>query len=258
MHISIIGAGNMAYQLSRAIEVAGHSIEEVYGRNADSAQKLVDSLDNATAQSHLNFSQSFAKIFIVAVSDDAIESIASEIILPEDAIIVHTSGTVPMSQLENSGLDDLGIFYPLQTLTKDTSLNFEKIPIVINATSDNAKEVLEALAWSISKSVFYLTDAQRQQLHLAAVFANNFVNYTIGAAYDLLKDKGIDKQILHPLIQETVRKSIQFDSKTIQTGPAKREDYNTIGKHIDLLADDEKLLAVYKTITNNIISENRD
>jgi predicted short-subunit dehydrogenase-like oxidoreductase (DUF2520 family) len=258
MHISIIGAGNLAFHLAHAIEKAGHNIEEIYGRDIESAQKLVDSLENTTAQSHLNFSQSFAKIFIVAVSDDAIEAIASEVVLPDDAIIAHTSGTVSIEQLQNSGLDDFGIFYPLQTFTKNTNLNFEEVPIVINSNSENARKNLLELANSISQSVIQLTDEQRQHLHLAAVFANNFVNYTLGAAFDLLNASGIEKKILIPLIQETVRKSLIFDPKSIQTGPGKREDYNTIGKHIELLADDERLMAVYKSITNNIISANGD
>lgn len=258
MHVSIIGAGNLAFNLAQAIESAGHNIEEVYSRNLESAQKLVNTLDSSTAQSHLNFSQSFAKIFIVAVSDDAIESIANEIVLPDDAIIAHTSGTVSISQLENAGTEDFGIFYPLQTFTKNTPLDFKDIPLIINGSTESAIENLLDLANSISLTVSQLSDRQRQQLHLAAVFANNFVNYTIGAAFDLLDSGGIDRRIIYPLIQETVRKSLSFDPKTIQTGPAKREDYNTIGKHIELLSEDERLLGVYKTITNNIISSNEN
>jgi predicted short-subunit dehydrogenase-like oxidoreductase (DUF2520 family) len=258
MNISIIGTGNLAYQITHAIDTAGHNIQEIYSRKIESAEKLANSLENATAQSHLNFSESLARLFIVAVSDNAIEAISNEIILPDDAIIVHTSGSAPMAHLENSGLEDFGIFYPLQTFTKNSQLSFDEIPIIINSSSEYALKGLLELAESISKHVVQLTDEQRQELHLAAVFANNFVNYTIGAAFELLSSSGIEKQILQPLIEETVRKSLLFDPKSIQTGPAKREDYNTIGKHIELLSNDEKLLAVYKAITSSIISDNGD
>ena len=113
--IAIIGTGNVAWHLSSALENAGHEILEVYGRDIEKAQQLSSRLYTTEAQDHLDFTESKANLFIIAVSDQAIAPIAEAILLPEQSILVHTSGTMTLDVLSYSSADYTGILYPLNT-----------------------------------------------------------------------------------------------------------------------------------------------
>ena len=94
--ITIIGTGNVATHLSIALESAGHIINEIYGRTEEGVARITGKLYNASAVESLDFANSSSSLFIIATSDHAIEGIAAEIVLPDNGIIVHTSGTVAL------------------------------------------------------------------------------------------------------------------------------------------------------------------
>ena len=131
--LTFIGAGNVAWHLAQAFEVAGHTICEIYSRNAAHAQALADKLGQARPVSALDFSNSEARVFIIAVSDDAIGEVAQNLILPADALLVHTSGSQPMQVLLHEKTNRVGVLYPLQTFSKGKDIDFEQIPICLEA-----------------------------------------------------------------------------------------------------------------------------
>ncbi len=252
-HISFIGAGNLAWHLAPALENAGHYVKEVYSLNGLTAKNLVANLYDATLKSHLDFSDSTSQIFIIAATDDAIETIAQELILPDLSLLVHTSGTKPIENLEYSAAAASGVFYPLQSFSKSRSVNFEQIPILIESESKEAIEILKNLGKSISKHVKFVSSEQRAKLHLAAVFANNFTNHLLSISETIAKEAKVDFSILKPLIVETVEKSLTLSPKRAQTGPAKRGDIETLDKHMELLSDNEALQEIYKVISQHIL-----
>ena len=134
--VSFAGSGNLAWHLAPALDNAGYSVREVYSRNPAHAAALVERLYEAEVKATLDFSTSDSRIFIIAVSDDAIEEVAREIILPDDAILVHTSGSQPLSKLGYAATPDIGVFYPLQTFSKARKLEFKDVPIFIESESE--------------------------------------------------------------------------------------------------------------------------
>ena len=121
--VSFIGSGNLAWHLAPALDNMGYVIREVYSQNPNHAEALTKRLYQAEIKASLDFSTSDSKVFIMAVSDDAIADIAREIILPEDAILVHTSGSQPITELQFAATQNLGVFYPLQTFSKSKKIN---------------------------------------------------------------------------------------------------------------------------------------
>lgn len=254
--IAILGTGNVANHLVPALENAGHTITEIYGRNIEDAEKLTEKVYVADAKSDLDFSESKAEIFILAVSDVAISDLADEIILPEESILVHTSGTVPLGTLGYSSASYIGIFYPLQTFSKGREIDFADVPFLLESEDQETLQKLKKLAKSLSPSVFVVKSKDRLALHVAAVFASNFTNHMIRLSEEIMGRQGLDFEMLKPLIIESVSKSLEIGAKRAQTGPAIRGDYGTLDYHFQFLNYNEQVAEIYRLISQDIIDIN--
>src|SRR5437588_4663404 len=145
MEIVIIGTGNTATVLGKKLKAAGHKIVQVFGRDSVAASKLAYELQTSSA-TYWNIVNKNADIYIVAVSDIAIEEIIKELQL-SDKIIVHTAASVQKDILSGN-TNHFGVFYPLQTLRKESS-HLPDIPVIIDASDDETLNQLVSLAHSI-------------------------------------------------------------------------------------------------------------
>ncbi len=248
MKIVFLGAGNLAYHLSKALQNAGHDIAQVYSRTLKSANELANKLNCKAANDIFNIIET-ADLYIVAVSDDAIKSIVGKLNI-SNKNIVHTAGSIPMEVLKSA--NNYGVFYPLQTFSKNSTLDFSEIPICVESNNSEFESSLFELARQISGSVWHISSEERKYLHLAAVFVCNFVNHLYSLSEELVNDKKIDFKILHPLIKETVNKAVTISPKLAQTGPALRNDKKTIEKHTNLLTSQPNSRKIYEIISNSI------
>lgn len=254
--ISMIGAGNVASLLAPELESAGHIITEVYSRHAKNAQALCEKLYEAEVNYNLDFSSSTSSIFILAVPDDRIREVVQQLNLPADSILLHTSGSMPMESLYGLNHIALGVFYPLQTFTKNKEVNFQEIPFLIEASDASTLKTIKILAEGISKNVQEMNSEQRAILHIAAVLSCNFTNHLIRLAEILTESNQIDFELLKPLIAETMGKSLNLGPQKAQTGPAARRDMETVHRHIVFLKKKDKNLAkLYELISNSIMED---
>lgn len=251
--ISFIGSGNLAWHLAPALDNVGFVIREVYSRNPRRAKELTGRLYQAEIHTSLDFSNSQSQVFIIAVSDDAIKSIVQDIVLPDDAILLHTSGSQPLSVLGYAATPHIGVFYPLQTFSKSKKVDFKSIPIFIESETPEAEKVCLQLAKKISSDVRTIGSRERKALHVAAVFASNFANHMLTISKDLLTENKLDFDLLKPLIAETLNKGLSIGPDNAQTGPAKRGDYEILDHHVEFLQHDESLAAIYRMISQHII-----
>ncbi|HVE61123.1 MAG TPA: DUF2520 domain-containing protein [Chitinophagaceae bacterium] len=252
MDIIIIGTGNTATVLGRKLKAAGHNILQVFGRNASAASELAYELDSESTN-YWSVVNRDAEIYILAVSDIAIEEIVKELRLPEKTI-VHTAASVSKNILKNS-TSHFGVFYPLQSLKKENSYSPET-PIIIDASDEQTLHVLENLANTISATVAEADDEERLKLHLAAVFCNNFVNHIYALMEDYCRKENLNFSLLIPLIQETSLRLTSISPSSVQTGPAMRADQATIKKHLALLASHQHLKEIYELMTKSIQGHN--
>ena len=253
--IAMIGSGNVAWHLAPALEDGGHKITEVYSRQISKAEQLANRLYQADAQSHLDFSTSNATLCIFAISDDAIPSVAQQITLPPEALVVHTSGGQPLEALNGAPTELIGVFYLLQTFSRHRAISFREIPICLEANDSDVLHRLIKLARTISRQVKLINSKERALLHVSAVFANNFTNHLLRMAEQLLQDHQLDFSLLYPLIEETMAKAFETGPAQAQTGPALRNDENTISRHLrQLKSYDPAYAKVYQAITQHIRS----
>jgi len=189
-------------------------------------------------------------LYIISVKDDAVREVAgilSAAISNVDACVVHTSGTLPLKIL-TSYFKNAGVLYPLQTFTKNKQIDFSSVPFFIEGTAI-VLNLLQKLLNDLSHNVYFIDSNERKLLHLASVFACNFVNHDIGIAKKIL----CKMSVIFPLISETIEKLKQLPPNEAQTGPAVREDFKVIDEHIKLLSDFPYEKAIYINTTNNII-----
>lgn len=248
MEIVIIGTGNTATVLGRKLKAAGHNIIQVFGRDMKAASDLAYDLDTESTN-YWNVVFKNADIYILAVSDIAVEEVLKELHLP-DKTIVHTAASVSKDILKNAA-QHFGVFYPLQSLKKEIG-HLPDIPMIIDASDKATLHELENLAFSISDKVVEAGDEERLKLHLAAVVCNNFVNHLYALAEGYCKKEGIDFNLLHPLIEETAARLKDIPPSQSQTGPALRNDRTTIEKHLELLKKYPQLKKVYEVLTESI------
>ncbi len=246
IRVVILGFGNVGQHLHKVF----HNTEEVNVLQVYSriASKTFGIDTQAPITSKITDIDETADVYIIAIPDDAIKPFTTQLQL-KNKLVVHTSGGVAMNAISNK--QRRGVFYPLQTFSKNTEVDFKIIPICIEAEEENDLKLLRKLGELISNKVVGISSNERAQIHLAAVFVNNFVNELYHISEDILKEKGLDFELLKPLISETAKKIETLSPSNAQTGPAKRGDTTTIEKHKSMIKHklQEK---VYKSLTKSI------
>lgn len=249
MKIVLLGSGNVATHLAKALKAKGEDVVQVYSPNLNNAKLLAD-LIAAEAVDDLNEVKQNADLYIISVKDDAIETIAKSL-KNVSGLVVHTSGTTDINIL-SSQVKKAGVFYPLQTFSKGKEISFENIPLCIEASDESQLAILNNLAIKISRQVYQLGGEKRKVLHLAAVFACNFPNHLYALANKILSQNDLDFEIIRPLIAETADKVMSNLPENVQTGPAVRDDESTLNKHLSMLTDMPELQNIYQTLSDSI------
>jgi predicted short-subunit dehydrogenase-like oxidoreductase (DUF2520 family) len=250
MRITIIGSGNVATHLAAAFKNAGHAIVQVYSRDMQNALLLAYHV-KAEAIDNLEQINPETDLFVIAVKDDAIELIATEL-TKYNKLIVHTSGATSLQILQKH-TQNAGVFYPLQTFSKTRELNFNTVPLCIEGADEKIASTLNELAYTITQNVYRINSDQRKTLHVAAVFACNFPNYLYYLSQQLLAEKQLPFDLLRPLILETAEKIQGHLPADVQTGPAVRNDEKTMAAHLEQLQQNPDLQEIYMLLSQGII-----
>jgi predicted short-subunit dehydrogenase-like oxidoreductase (DUF2520 family) len=239
----------VAAVLGRKFKAAGHSILQIVSRNASVASQLAYEWDTESTN-YTSIINRNAEVYIIAVSDDAIDDVVADLQLPKK-VVAHTAASVSKDVLKNVS-DHYGVFYPLQSLSKD-NIELPEFPIFFDGSDELTKKKLEALANSISpQHVAEAGDDARMKLHIAAVFVNNFTNHLYALAENYCRKEGIHFKELLPLIEETVSRLRDISPSASQTGPAIRNDEETIQRHLAILNAHPELKKVYGFLTSSI------
>lgn len=245
IRITLIGSGNVAQHLIKAFaksEVV--EIVQVFSRKKETLASLID-FDKIVNDFE---SLKEADLYIIAVSDKAISEVSKQ--LPfQNRVVVHTSGAASLDVLDPKNRK--GVFYPLQTFSKNKEIDFSTIPMCLEAENTFDFRVLETVAKSISNAVFAINSDQRKALHVAAVFVNNFTNHLYQIGQEICDEHKVPFEVLKPLIQETAEKINTLPPIDAQTGPAKRHDSTTIDAHLEYLSN-ENQKNIYKILTQSI------
>ena len=271
MKIVLIGAGNLATHLGKALHAAGHDMLQVFSRTMQSAETLASLLD-AEPLTDIAQVRDDADVYIFSVKDSALVQLVAQLCrheadgLGEDGavnalrkakkgeherVFLHTAGSMPMSVFKGMA-QHYGVLYPMQTFSKQREVDFSIIPCFVEANDEFAQKQIEGMAREISGRVYQLSSEDRKYLHLSAVFACNFANHCYAISQELLEEHGIPFDVMLPLINETAAKVHEMKPKEAQTGPAVRYDENVIGKQSKLLENHPHFKKVYDSMSKSI------
>jgi predicted short-subunit dehydrogenase-like oxidoreductase (DUF2520 family) len=249
-NISFAGAGRVAEALCKELFHAGYKIDIVVSESEVSGKVLADSC-KASWSPDLLFPVT-SKVIIVAVPDRKLKKVLESIRCSNEAVVAHTAGSIGLDVFpEHFG--HKGILYPLQTFSKGRKINFIDLPFLLECSDDISAAILKTLAESIGGEVHLLDAEQRRILHLSAVFACNFTNHMLTLSKNVALRAGFTFDILTELIKETFSKAIDSGPENSQTGPAVRNDQNTIKKHLELLSFSPEMQKIYNDMTLSII-----
>jgi predicted short-subunit dehydrogenase-like oxidoreductase (DUF2520 family) len=233
MRIVVIGTGRLASNLVPALQKVGHEVRGVNSRTLEGLPNEADA-------------------FVIAVKDDALESVARRVVQGrEEQVFFHTAGSMPLSVFEGFARH-YGVFYPMQSFSKERQVDFADVPIFLEGCDDKAIQTAHAIAESISRKVYELTTAERRYLHLAAVFACNFANHCYALSAKVLEQHGLPFDVMLPLIDETARKVHTMHPVPAQTGPAIRWDENVMSAQKALLDNEPEMQKIYELMSNSI------
>jgi len=249
--VVLVGAGNVATHLGKALAAIGHRILQVYSRSPESSAKLSVAL-NCPHTCNIDEITPDADIYLFCVADDALEPLLKT--FPhKSSLVVHTAGSISMNVITEAGFSDAGVFYPLQTFSRNIVIDFKGVPVFMEASKKGGSELLRNLAEGLGARVFEATSEQRLKLHIAAVFACNFTNHMYAVAKKIMDQNDMPFELLYPLMEETLRKAINADPAVVQTGPAARNDLNVLHRHIKCLDETPPLQKLYNFVSQNII-----
>lgn len=248
MRVVILGSGNVAQAIATALSKHGTPPVQIIARNSQQGAQLASQVGCDFTDDYSN--PAVADIYIIAVSDKAIDIVASKLNIDPNSVIAHTAGSIELGVLGTHR--NHAVFYPLQTFSKSRDVDFRPIPILIEANTPLALDRVMELGNELSENVQVVSSQQRAKVHLAAVFASNFTNHMYVIAEQLLEAEALNFNILKPLIRETAEKAISAESPAkVQTGPAVRNDFKTKDKHCNMLQQPH-LKSLYTNLSKNI------
>lgn len=248
IRIGLIGTGNVATALAR--EIRKHELLTLVKLIGRDQNKLPKDLISVPFSNQFNALHS-CDMILIAVSDHSIQKVSNQLPLT-DAVVAHTSGASSMDLLSNH--KHRGVFYPLQTFSKQQPLTWSEIPILWEGNKKLVDEKLETLSQLLSPLAVQIDEKQRLSMHLAAVVVNNFTNHLYAEAHRFCKSKHVNFDLLVPLIEETTRKIKQLDPRESQTGPASRGDTQTIQRH-KMIPMTEELSDIYSLFTSQLLKQ---
>jgi predicted short-subunit dehydrogenase-like oxidoreductase (DUF2520 family) len=248
-NISFAGAGRVAGALCREMYNAGYCIELIVSESEKNGNSLANSC-NSQWSPFLVFPDS-TDIIIVAVPDHRLKSVLDKIKCGQETLVAHTAGSIGLDIFPDK-ITHKGIFYPLQTFSGERKMHFKDLPFFLESSDQYSDTILKSLVESINAKAYFTDAERRRMIHLAAVFVCNFTNHMLTAGKEIAVKAGFPFEVLRPLIVETYSKALHNGPENSQTGPAIRNDKNTVKKHLELLSFSNELNKLYLEITRSI------
>jgi predicted short-subunit dehydrogenase-like oxidoreductase (DUF2520 family) len=248
-NIVILGSGNVASNFVDVIKNTDIKILQIYSRNIENAIILCKQA-NSEAINDINKLTNDADAYFFMLSDEGIIEISKNI-KNKKGILVHIAGSVSKDIFKGKS-ENYGVIYPFQTFTKGVDIPFDKVHAFIEGSNNFTTSWLFHFSEKLGFIPHLTSEEERKYIHLSGVFACNFMNHCIYLGERILEDKGIDKEYLKPLLQQSFDKVLTLGAKQSQTGPAKRMDDTIIKKHLELLKNDKLRSEIYKIITDSI------
>ena len=250
-NIVVLGSGNVGSHLAQGLADSQLNISGIWSRNSQNAIEISKKLNCPIISSLSSIDSAKIDLVIISIVDDAIKTVLNE--LDENLPVAYTSGSIRIDQLPERS--KLGVFYPLQTFSKEREVDLSKVPFLIEGSDEEFADELFNIAQELSDNVSFADSNDRYQVHIAAVMVNNFTNHLYALAKEHMDKNNMDFDLLKPLLKETVEKLNDLNPADAQTGPAKRGDLQVIEKHLSSL--NGKTKEIYRLLSDSILEKHK-
>ncbi len=237
MKIVIIGAGSVGTNLHHAMERNGIRAELIHARPL-----TAESRESGVASPELPK----ADCYIYTVVDHVLREVISKVHAPQ-ALHLHTSGSMPI-EVFGEDKPHAGVLYFFQSFSREVLIDdWSGIPCIIEGKNIDDIAAIYSLAQCLTSRIYEANQHDRERLHIAGIFANNYTNLMYRIAAEVLKDTQIPFEALLPLIDQTAAKVHSLKPADAQTGPAKRGDHEVMNHHLEILREFNAQMAEFSS-----------
>jgi predicted short-subunit dehydrogenase-like oxidoreductase (DUF2520 family) len=209
---------------------------------AAAAQEVVDASD----------------LVFLTVPDSAIGSVAGSLTWGEGQFVAHCSGALGLDVLERAAGTVPGGFHPLQTFPSRTpeSERFEGVFVGVEG-AEELGDLLAEIAEALGARPIRLEGVDRALYHAAAVVASNHVVALAAAAGRMWELAGLapgtSREALAPLMNAATANIANMELPDALTGPVARGDVATVERHLDAIAAEPELAALYRLLSRELL-----
>lgn len=249
MTFYIIGSGNMAWFLVKRLTSAGHICLGIYSRNKEAVKTLSEACHIRIIDEPEQIKDD-ADCCIMAISDNAIEEVVQKLCFT-NTVLIHTAGAASINIL-SPVTQHYGVIWLIYSIVKTDLPEHREIPCAYEYSDAKARDIIQILAGSITDITYEADGASRKWLHLCAVLSNNFTNHLMAVADDICRKENIPFDLLLPIVKQTFERVTHTPPRSLQTGPAKRNDEKTMNSHAALLNEHPEWQRMYQAINESI------
>jgi len=240
---ALVGPGRAGTSVSLALTGAGWSVTRVAGRRPDApsvtdvARRLdADAVDIADAGRGV-------RLVIIATPDAAVRDAARALAsgVEPGALVVHLAGALGLDVLAPLAITrrdvECGALHPLQTLP---SAELGSARLSGSWAAVAGPPAVHALAEELGMRPFEVPDQHRAAYHAAATVASNHLTALLGQVERIASVAEIPLAAFEPLVRATIDNCFAIGPAQALTGPVARGELETVMRHLDAVAADEK------------------
>lgn len=255
--VSVFGPGALGGAL---IDFLNHTDEfrlhSVWGRTKSECYQYSESTKKSPNDLFPRDDDEIGDLILLSVPDDNIAAIADRLsklsMNWEDRSIVHFSGSHSSELLQSLSVKGAATasMHPLQTFTNgDDAGRFRNIWFTLEGDEQLFPE-LERLAELAGANSKRMNPAQKKAMHLAAVFASNYLVSLMSAVEKITHENDIENgiEMMEPLIRQSLENIIHKGVDNSLSGPILRGDRSTIKAHLKLMESQPDLRELYKQL----------
>lgn len=258
--IGVIGPGKVGSSFALKAKRAGLNLAAIGGRNPERVALASSLLGSDVFCGSIAESASKADIVMIAVSDDAIETVCAQLVegkaLKKGMVVAHFSGALTSNALARAKAQGCFVAstHPLKSFAQGGTSADQTGEYWFLEGDEEALTVLESIIESIGGNVARITKEAKPLYHAASVIACNYLTGLLDVAFELMRDTGVEREVaeeaLMPLVRGTVENISKIGTKRALTGPISRGDKETVALHLEHLANtgNETFTDVYKTM----------
>lgn len=239
MKIAFIGAGRLAQTLALAFSRVGIAVVAVFNRSTPRAEALAASVGACQVCDSPQQAADLADLVFMAVSDDKIGALVSQVRWREGQCVVHCSGATEVAVLEPATSQGaaVGGFHPLQ-LFADPAValgNMAGSSVAIEAEGALEAE-LRRIAELVGYRVIKLPPGVRGRYHAATNYAASFLLSLLREACDIWNTFGVnDRDALDALLPLARGALDAVEARGLAgaiAGPISRGDVSVVSLHL--------------------------